>query len=185
MRRGFKAEARRLALELREEVGATANARFDPYALAELYGVDVVRLSDLDCSEAAYHHFSVVRSDSFSGAVLPVGTAVVMLENDSHVAVRRRSTASHEMAHVVLEHPFDATIVSDDGCRTAKSEHEEEATWLAGELLIPTDTARRLGVRGIRDDEAAAHFDVSVEMARWRINVSGGRKIRRRAASVR
>lgn len=41
------------------------------------------------------------------------------------------------MAHVVLEHPFGATIVSDDGCCTAKSEHEEEATWLAGELLYP------------------------------------------------
>ncbi|BAH56071.1 hypothetical protein ROP_pROB01-05720 (plasmid) [Rhodococcus opacus B4] len=182
MRRGFKAEARRLAVELREEVGLGLQARFDPYALAELYGVDVVRLSELDCSAEALHHFSSVRSEAFSGAVLPIGTVIVMLENDGHTTVRRRSTASHEMAHVVLEHPFAATMMSDDGCRSSNSEHEVEANWLAGELLIPTEAARTLGVRGVSNEDAATRFDVSVEMARWRLNVSGGRTIRRRVS---
>ena len=47
MRRGFKTEARMLALELRAELGLDAFGQFDPYALADEYGVPVFRLSDL------------------------------------------------------------------------------------------------------------------------------------------
>lgn len=47
MRRGFKAEAKRLALELRQELGLNAHTPFDPYAFAEEYGIRVIRLSEL------------------------------------------------------------------------------------------------------------------------------------------
>lgn len=179
MRRGFKAEAGRLALEVRRELGIDAEARFDPYQLADLYGIRVLRLSDLDCA-TALEHFSEMRPDVFSGAVLPIGTAVVMIENDSHLHVRRRSTVSHEMSHVLLEHPFDATVFSFDDCRSSDAAHEDEANWLAGELLIPSSTARSLGARGVSEQEVAQRFDVSIQMARWRLNVSGGAQIRRR-----
>lgn len=180
MKHGFKASARRLALEVRQELDLGIESRLDPYQLAELYGIRVIRLSDLDCSEA-YAHFSQVRPDVFSGAVLPMGSAIVMIENDAHLEVRRRSTVSHEMSHVILEHPFEAAVVGIDDCRSSNSgDHEDEATWLAGELLIPSDTARRLGIAGASDQDVAEQFDVSVDMARWRMNVSGGRQIRRR-----
>lgn len=48
MRRGFKTEAKRLALELRSEIGLDAHAPFDPYAFAAEYGIPVVQLSDLE-----------------------------------------------------------------------------------------------------------------------------------------
>lgn len=39
MKRGFKTEARKLALELRDELGLDAYGKFDPYALAAEYGI--------------------------------------------------------------------------------------------------------------------------------------------------
>ena len=45
MRRGFKTEAKKLALEIRAELGLEASARFDPYALALEYGIPVYPVS--------------------------------------------------------------------------------------------------------------------------------------------
>lgn len=96
-----KAALKRMALELRGELGLSPHDRFDPLELAELYGVDVVRLSEIECSAEALHHFRVERPEAFSGALVPLPDgSTVIVENDWHVPERRISTASHEMAHV-------------------------------------------------------------------------------------
>lgn len=170
-----KAELKRRALELRAEIGLTAYQPFDPYALAELYGIDVYQLSDLERSPEALQHFQVERTDVFSGALVPFGSGVVIVENDAHPLARRRSTASHEIAHVALEHPFAATLVNERHCRTANPEHENEASELGGELLLPFDAAKRLARQQASDEEAALQYGVSIEIARWRMNATGAR----------
>lgn len=177
-----KSALRRLALEVREEVDLTPQDPFDPFELAKLYGVDVVRLSDVECSRAALEHFQITRPEVFSGALVPFSDgSTVIVENDAHSWERRVSTASHEMAHVVLEHPFRAALTNAKGCRIADQEHEGEATELGAELLIPTEAARRLAYNGATDEEAAVRYGVSVALARWRLNVTGARKIAVRA----
>lgn len=103
MRRGFKAEAKRLALEVREELGVTAHEAMDPYALAELYGIDVFTLHDVaqDHSEAtaALRHFTEIRPDVFSAAVLCLGPRRVIVENSGHERPRRASTRARDVAH--------------------------------------------------------------------------------------
>lgn len=143
-------------------------------------------LSALDCAPAAAH-FAVTKPAAFSGALVPVGTGAVILENDAHDRRRRRSTAAHEMAHWVREHPFTAPLMasSERGCRIGNRDQETEATELAGQLLIPVDGAVRLAFRGATDEDAAERFDVSIEMARWRMNGSGARTVARRTAAVR
>ncbi len=181
-----KSELRRLALTLREELAMTAYDQFDPRALAELYGVQVLRLSELECSQEVREHFQIVRPQVFSGALIPLtdgGTVIV--ENDGHAPERRISTASHEMAHVVLEHPFAAALADSTGCRVANRALETEAAELSGELLLPTDAAVRLALDGVSDEIAAERFGVSVPFARWRLNVTGARKIAGRAHAKR
>jgi hypothetical protein len=51
-------------------------------------------------------------------------------------------------------------------------------------ILLPA-AARRAAVNKMSDVEVADLFDVSVEFARWRINVSGARTIAQRIASKR
>ncbi len=176
---------KRLAVELRTEAGCGAHDRFDPYRLADLYGVDVHRLSELECSEAARVHFQVTRPDVFSGALVPLVTGgAVIIENDAHSSERRRSTASHEMAHLALEHKFKASFVDDDirRCRLTNKEQEAEAAELSGELLLPFEAAKFLAIRGIPDEEAATRFDVSVDIAKWRLNSTGARRMAERWA---
>lgn len=111
MRRGYKIEAKTLALELRGEIGLGAHAPFDPYAFAPEYGIPVLRLSDLE--GVARDHFLRADGNTLSGALIPNGSGVVVLENDAQPMTRRRTTMCHELAHVVLEHKF-GVFLSDE-----------------------------------------------------------------------
>jgi hypothetical protein len=178
VRRGFKTEAKKLALELRGELGADAHVPFDPYGFADLYGIDVVQLSTLDTD--ARHHFLKADGSAFSGALIPIGSGAVILENDAQPRARRRTTMCHELAHVVLEHTFGISLTDERKCGLG-GEKEAEADWLSGEMLIPYDGAFRLARTGTSDSSAAQIFDVSFAVARWRMNGSGARKVASRA----
>jgi Zn-dependent peptidase ImmA (M78 family) len=89
----------------------------DPWRLAALYGVKVIPLSTLAIGAEIRDHFSVARPDMFSGALVPIGKGAVIVENDSHPSVRRRSTLGHELAHVFGEHKFATSLVNERGCR--------------------------------------------------------------------
>ena len=98
-----KNELKRLALELRAEIDLGSHTPFDPYRLADLYGIAVYRLGDLGCSSELLAHFQMIRGEVFSAALVPLppGGAVI-IENEAHSVERRRSTASHEMAYLTL-----------------------------------------------------------------------------------
>jgi IrrE N-terminal-like domain len=184
LRRGFKAESKRLAIELRAEIGLTRHDPLDPWKLAELYGVDVYALSDVGCSAEALTHFTLTRPEVFSGALVPLPIGVAIIENTAHSRVRRISTMAHEMAHVTLEHVFPATLVNEKGCRTSDPGQEAEATELSGELLIPFDAALRFARQRLTNEEVADRFGVSPAVARWRLDSTGARKIARRQADA-
>jgi Zn-dependent peptidase ImmA (M78 family) len=178
VRRGFKTEAKSLALELRAEIGLDAYAPFDPYAFASEYGIRVVQLSGLD--GAARDHFLRADGSALSGALIPNGSGVVILENDAQPLTRRRTTMCHELAHVVLEHQFGVSLSDERKCGLG-GDQEAEADWLSGEMLIPNDGAFRLARANATDEEAADAYDVSLAVARWRMNHSGARKVMLRA----
>lgn len=182
MRRGFKAEAKRLALELRGEISLNAHAPFDPYAFAIEYGIPVVQLSDL--RGAARDHFLKADGSAVSGALIPTGTGAVILENDAQPVTRRRTTMCHELAHVVLEHKFGVSLSDERKCGLG-GDQEAEADWLSGELLIPYDGALRLARRGATDEDAACTFAVSLAVAKWRMNHSGARRVIERTRAKR
>lgn len=177
LRRGFKKEAKEIALATRRELHIDVFAPLDPYALAELWGIDVFDLGASYLPAEAVGYFTMTRPDRFSAALVPVGTGAIIIENQAHELPRRRSTMAHEMAHVLLEHEFGLLFAGEDGCRSSNSVVEEEAAELSGELLIPGDSAKQAAFNGWPDERVATFFQVSIPMARWRMNVSGARLI--------
>ncbi|TNC28455.1 ImmA/IrrE family metallo-endopeptidase [Amycolatopsis alkalitolerans] len=178
LRRGFKKEARQLALEVREELGTEVFAPLDPYALAELYGVEIFDLTQPGLPPESVRYLTELRPHVFSAALIPLHpSGTIIIENHVHHPKRRRSTIAHEMAHVLLEHQFGAMLTDEHGCRSAVREIEEEAAELAGELLVPTDATRLAAFKGWSDQSVASYFRVSVPMAQWRMNVTGARRI--------
>jgi hypothetical protein len=171
-----KAELGRHALELREEIGLGYLDVFDPYKLAKQWGIDVYKLSESDCRPIARQHFMTLRSSALSGMLIPVGTGAVILENDAHDPLRRRSTMGHEMAHVVRWHAFTSGVVDERGCRLSSPDDEAEAALLGAELLVPTKAAKWMAFRDYSDAQVSVKFQVSLEIARWRMNASGARR---------
>lgn len=183
MKYGFKAYAKRLALDVRAEFDQDAFGPFDPYELAATYGIDVDPISELALDDDARHHLSRA-SQKFSGALLQVGRGFRIVENDLHARTRRRVTVGHEMSHVLLDHEHPA-VVRYDRCNGAGKEQEEEATWLAGELLVPYDAALQEAWSGSSDFQVAERFEVSVAEARFRMDASGVRKFVARSRAKR
>ncbi|QNE35382.1 ImmA/IrrE family metallo-endopeptidase [Leifsonia shinshuensis] len=177
MIRGFKTRAKALALEVREELNLDLMDPFDPYELAKLYGIEVVATSVLLPATAP--------KDAISGALVPTGTGTIIIDNDSEPPGRRKLTTSHEMSHVVLEHEFPAAIVDEQGCRTTIGDQEDEATFLAGELVLPYNAALKLAWRNTPDAVVARDYGISVHAAAWRMNASGARMLVNRSRKRR
>lgn len=179
LRRGFKSEAETIADETREELGLLAGDVFDPHALAHLLAIPIVPLSTL--SQEAAEYFAVGdRAGRFSAVTIVDGTERLIVHNDGHVLVRQRSNLSHELAHVLLEHEAVPPL-SDDGFRHLNSSVEDEATFLGAALLVPKQACIRLAMNSVPLEAAARRYDVSEQLMRMRLNLSGATVIARRS----
>lgn len=111
----------------------------DPWDLAELHGVEVIDITSTPRTDALVH-FTASRPEAFSGAVLPDGNGAVIIENGSHAQTRRIATVTHELSHVLLEHPYHETLGGHD-CTGTTGPLEQQADRLACELLVPRQAA--------------------------------------------
>ncbi|MGN6243881.1 MAG: ImmA/IrrE family metallo-endopeptidase [Motilibacteraceae bacterium] len=171
-------ESKRLALEVRAELGVGPFGPLDPTLLAKEYGIPVLQISDISgCPAETVARLAEPGNAWFSAALVPCGTGMFIVENDAHAPARRTASLAHEMAHVLWEHKFTAVLVNGDGCRAADPAIEDEADRLGGELLIPFKAALTAARRGWSDEDVAAHYEVSVPYAKMRMNRSGARTI--------
>lgn len=174
---------RETAQEERNELELGIYDPLDPYALAKGHGIPVYSLTNLldnDLGLEAREHFHATSSRSWSAALIPLGTARIIVENDAHAPVRRRSNIAHELGHHLLEHPFDHVILGEDHKRQFIPALEKQASFIAGELLIPDEAARKAAYADWDNARVAEVFNVSEQFAQMRMY--GARVIARRAA---
>lgn len=188
MQRWTQVKMNDLAEEERANLGLTVFEPLDLSLLAEEYGIPIYCLVDLADEQAceAVAYFSQDASHRWSAALIPIGASRVIIENDTHALVRRRSSIGHELSHHLLEHPFGEMILTDDGCRRFDPKLEDQATYLSGQLLIPEQAARPAAFDGWTNDQVAERFGVSTQLAQMRmkgVRVFAQRALRKQAAS--
>jgi hypothetical protein len=174
---------REVACEERAGLGLGPFEPLDPYALADAHGIRVYTLNDLrdwDLGADAYAHFHGPAGSRWSAALIPFGTVRVIIENDTHAPVRRRSNIAHELGHHLLEHPFDTVILGEDHQRQFDKTQQEQARFIAGELLVPEVAARRAAYSKWTNSQVAATFGVSEQFAQ--MQMKGPRVIAERAS---
>lgn len=163
---------REVTLEERHGLGLGLFDVFDPYALAEEHGIPVYSLSSLrewDLSQDAHAHFRNERGAVWSAALMPYGTARMIIENDGHDGVRRRSSVAHELGHHLLEHPFDAALIGADHNRQYDASLEKQALFVSGELLITEHAAKKAAFADWDNAQVARAFKVSEQFAQMRM----------------
>lgn len=167
-------EAQRIAIEERRDLGLRPTDPLDPWELAALHGVRIIDIRSLE-EPVDITFFTETNQAAFSGAILPYGRGAVIVENGSHAHTRRISTVTHEMAHVLLEHPFHDSLAALD-CIGTTGPLEEQAERLACELLVPRPAALVYARRDMTNADVAQHLGISEAKARQSMNLSGARR---------
>lgn len=177
-----KAELQRLAIELRAEVGLDAYARLNPLVLTAEYGIPVVTTAELSLDRAVDEVLAGPGGLVLSAATVWDGPRAIIVVNASHDSGRNNNSISHEFGHIVMEHPTEPLQVGHVA-RTWSRRAEQDADEFAGALLLPEPAASRHIYERTSFEDVADLYGVSVELARWRMNMSSGAaKLRRRRA---
>lgn len=174
MRRGFKAEAERLAARTLAQLGGKPDKPVDIRTLAQHLRVTVISAADV-IDLADLRELEALQPGAFSAATFHLpGNQVVAVFNPLNEPGRTNSDIAHELAHILLSHEVrEVQQLAGHTFFTCDPEQEEEANWLAGCLLLPRPLLLREAYAGTSVDLLAARYKVSPTMARFRLNTSG------------
>ena len=176
LRWGFKSEAAKLAQEIRTELGLRPLDGLDTLALAAHLEIPVVPLSSLPSDLTSVEYFLSVGRKSFSALTVFDGHRRTIVHNDSHSKARQNSNLAHELSHGLLFHEPVPALDTITGCRNWNDTNEEEAEWLAGELLVTAAMALAVERGRFTREQARNRLGVSDPMLQWRINMTGASK---------
>src|SRR5262249_40927697 len=150
----------------RRELGLSPIAPLDPRALAEHLGITIWTPADIpELDPKDLRHLTVTARESWSAATLRNGNVRLIIINSGHTKTRQNNSLAHEIGHIVLRHDAAKMYMTPDGVMMMSEynlEHEEEATWFAGAILVPRDALLDAIRRGVADADAANYFGVSV-----------------------
>jgi Zn-dependent peptidase ImmA (M78 family) len=182
LRRGFKAEANRIAVNIRAGMDLRPIDPLDPWRVCEHFDIEVIELSTLLAEDGAAvgAHFLREAKGVFSGMTITLGMRRAIVHNDSHAPERQRSDIAHELAHCFLKHPL-VPLLGEGGDRNRDSLIEEEASFLGGVLLIPNEAAHHIVKSGL-GSSAKGVYGVSPKMLAYRLRVSGANIVAARRA---
>jgi Zn-dependent peptidase ImmA (M78 family) len=169
VRRGFKAEAERLAERTRAQLGLHPHDQADIRQLAKHLNVEVIPADHL-VERARLEELERTQPGTFH---LPDSRTIAVFNPCSDPG-RTNSDIGHEIAHILLDHDVrEIQQIAGHTFITCNPEQEEEATWLAGCLLLPRPLLLREARNGTSAEAIASKYQVSPQMARFRLNTSG------------
>jgi Zn-dependent peptidase ImmA (M78 family) len=176
MRRGFKAEAERLATQVRTEMDLGPYKPLDIKALVRYVGAQL-RTADELTSLTKLEELESLQPGAFSACTFDLGTRKVIVVSPLASDERRRSDASHEASHLLLDHKVrEVEQLSGLSFFTCDPDEEQEANWLAGCLLLPRDLLVRSLKKGLDAAAIAEANAVSIQMANFRLRATGAER---------
>lgn len=173
MRRGFKAEAERLSDQVRNDLGLKKADRLPLDRLADLQRAELRSASDLidiDRLKA----IDELQPGAFSACTFEIGERRVIVWNPLASPGRRTSDIAHELSHILLEHAVkEVQSIGELTFFGCDPDEEQEACWLAGCLLLPRKLLLATLGAGATPSEIAERYEVSLQMANYRISATG------------
>lgn len=138
-RRGFRAEAERLALDVRTGLGLGAYAALDPLALARDLEVPVLALSALTVPPPGKDLIAGLgqavglllgtEAAAFSAMTVFLGSRRVIVHNDAHNPGRQASDIGHELAHGLLLHSPTPALDDRAAATGTRLPRQRPTTW--------------------------------------------------------
>src|ERR1017187_10463520 len=133
-----------------------------------------VRRADTVTSPEKLETLEEIQPGAFSACTFTVDEKHIIVYNPFSSPGRTQSDIAHEVSHLVLKHEMK-TVETIAGLTffTCDPEEEQEANWLAGCLLLPRRLLYLAARRGMRAPEISEQFNVSEQMAAFRLRTTG------------
>lgn len=183
LERGFKAWSERTSNLIRKELEIGLEQPFNVEKMADYLGVRLWTPQNVSGLALSDHKILQEKHwQEWYGVGLQDSEGGIVIYNPRQSLRRQRSDISHELAHFLLEHEPSKLILSESKAleqiwfRSYDQKQEDEANCLAWALLVPRDGLIRLVRRNSSISEIAASFEVSEQLARYRVNSTGIKK---------
>ncbi len=179
LRRGFKSNAERLAIEYREKLSLHACDALCAFKLAKYLEVPVYSATDFLTSQDDIDRLSGLGDKDCGWSALTMPTLAgnrIIIHNPYHTSARQQSNVMHELAHIICKHERgeqNIEIPIPLGMRHFDEEQEEEAKCLGAVLQITRPGLLWARNRNMTTAEIASYFNASHEMVTYRMNTSG------------
>ncbi|MEQ8553083.1 MAG: ImmA/IrrE family metallo-endopeptidase [Cyclobacteriaceae bacterium] len=176
LKRGFKANAEKRALLFRQELNLKYYSPLDAFLLANHLGIDVFTPSEMGLDKNSCNHLTKNGSGWSALTIKNNEANYIIIHNPNHHETRQQSNIMHEISHILCEHEFPPLMMVENmpiPSRSYNELFEAEADWLGSNILIPRKALQWCLYRGMKLQDVASYFNVSEQMVRMRINLSG------------
>lgn len=179
LRRGFKANADRLAKEYREKLNIHPCAPLCAFKLAEHLHIAIYKATDFLKSEEHVKIVSGANGEECEWSALTMVTEVgnrIIIHNHFHSEARQQSDIMHELAHIICEHKHSDPIYDIPlpiGMRNYDPEQEEEAKCLGSTLQLAKPCLLWARNKNMSHQEIAIYFNASLQMVNYRMKITG------------
>lgn len=176
-KRGFKKWADDTSTRIRVELGLRINDPLCAFELCKHLSVPIFTPQEFKTLEDNHKIELLTNGRSeWSAVTIPVNDSNIIIHNPTHSPQRQQSNLMHEVAHILCEHK-----VSNETQKTGLSgflrnldiEQENEADWLGACLQLPRPALLYCLKRNMTVDEISIKYNSSLQMTRYRINVTG------------
>jgi hypothetical protein len=176
LKRGFKADAERKAKAYRIALSIHPCAPLCAFKLAGYLTVPVYPATDFFTHIDDINNLNCFDSEwSALTMITKVGNRIIV-HNPFNSVARQQSDVMHELAHIICDHKRCQTEYDFEipfGMRQFDELQEEEAKCLGSTLQLPTPCLLWAKKREMLPDAIAIHFNASVDMVIYRMNMTG------------
>lgn len=179
LKRGFKANAERLAKQYRESMNIHPCAPLCAFKLAEHLKIPILSATDFLSLPKEIELLSADNGSSCGWSaltMLPKSGNRIIIHNPFHSAARQQSDLMHELAHIICNHQHDQKSYDFEipfGMREFNELQEEEAKCLGATLQLAKPCLQWASKRKMANEKIAEYFNASVEMVKYRMNMTG------------
>ncbi len=175
--RGFKAWCEKVSTEYRQILGLCDVDPLNAFDLAEYFGIPVVNIDKIPgLNQASINQLVKKDPGSWSAISITLGDRRLIILNPTHSHYRQQSNLMHELSHFILNHePAKFALVGDGMMMVSDydKKQEDEAHWLTGCLLLPRKALLKIKSSRMTEDTVKEKYSVSIQMYKYRINVTG------------
>lgn len=179
LKRGFKANAERLAKKYREKLSIHPCGPLPALKLAEYLKIYVYKATDILTSEDDINLLLGKNGEECGWSALTMVTKAnskIIIYNPFHSDLRQQSDIMHEISHVICKHEHQEKVYDFEipfGMRHFDEVQEEEAKCLASTFQLATPCLLWAAKKKMTFEEISKYFTASIDMIQYRMNMTG------------